>query len=142
MHLRHPPGGGRGLSGVRRVALAVSGAVLLLAAGCRQPSDAPEISLRWTAQPQPLTTGPMTLSLELSDSQRPVTGAEVRLEGTMTHPGMAPVQAPAAEVSPGRYVGRLDLSMAGDWVLLVDARLRDGRILHRQIELPGVRPGG
>ena len=126
---------------MRRLALAVLGAVLPLAAGCRQPLDtAPEISLRWTAQPQPPTTGLLTLSLELAGPQRPVTGAEVRLEGTMTHPGMAPVSATASEVSPGRYAGRMDLPMAGDWVFLVDARLRDGRTLHRQIELPGVRP--
>lgn len=84
--------------------------------------------------------GPLTLSLELSERRQPVTGAEVRLEGTMTHPGMAPVPARADETSPGRYVGRMDLSMAGDWVFLVDARLRDGRTLHRQIDLPGVGP--
>lgn len=83
--------------------------------------------------------GPLTLSLDLSEKRGPVEGAEVRLEGTMTHPGMAPVPATASETSPGRYVGRLDLSMAGDWVVLVDARLRDGRTLHRQIDLPGVR---
>jgi hypothetical protein len=125
---------------VRRIA--VFCAVLLIAAGCRQPPTAPEILLRWTAQPKPPTTGPLTLSLDLSEKQRPVRGAEVRLDGTMTHPGMAPVSATAAETSPGRYVARMDLSMAGDWVFLVDARLRDGRTLHRQIELPGVRSPG
>lgn len=136
MHLRDPAAR-HGLSGARRLALAL----LLALAGCRPPSDnAPEISLRWTAQPEPPTTGPLTLSLDLSETQRPVRGAEVRLEGTMTHPGMAPVSTTTRETSPGRYVGRLDLSMAGDWVFLVDARLRDGRTLHRQIELPGVRP--
>lgn len=122
---------------MRRLALAV----LLIAAGCRPPVDpAPEVALRWTATPEPPTTGPLTLTLELSERQRPVTGAEVRVEGTMTHPGMAPVPAPAGETSPGLYLAKLDLSMAGDWVLLVDAKLRDGRTLHRQIDLPGVRP--
>jgi hypothetical protein len=122
--------------------LAWFGAALLIAAGCRQPPTAPEISLRWTAQPKPPTTGLLTLSLDLSEKQRPVQGAEVRLDGTMTHPGMAPVSATATETSPGHYVGRMDLSMAGDWVFLVEARLRDGRTLHRQIELPGVRSPG
>jgi hypothetical protein len=122
---------------VRRVA----GILLLVLAGCRPPSDpSPEVSLRWTAQPEPPTTGLLTLSLDLSERRQPVQGAEVRVEGTMTHPGMAPVSATAAETSPGRYVGRMDLSMAGDWVFLVDARLRDGRTLHRRIDLPGVRP--
>ncbi len=114
-----------------------------MAAGCRPPVDpAPEVSLRWTATPEPPTTGPLTLSLELSERQKPVTGAEVRVEGTMTHPGMAPVPATADEISPGLYLAKLDLSMAGDWVFLVDAKLRDGRTLHRQIDLPGVRPAG
>ena len=129
---------------MRRLAFAVFGGVLLIACGCRRPSDssdrAPEVSLRWTAEPEPPTTGLVTLSLELAEGQRPVERAEVRLEGTMTHPGMAPVSATAGEISPGRYDARMDLSMAGDWVILVDARLRDGRTLHRPLELPGVRP--
>lgn len=126
-----------------RLALAVFGAGLVFAAGCHPPSSSlPEVSLRWTVKPEPPTTGPLTLSLELSERERPVERAEVRLEGTMTHPGMAPVSATASETSPGRYVARMDLSMAGDWVFLVDARLRDGRTLHRQIELPGVRRSG
>jgi hypothetical protein len=139
---------------MRRLALAVIAVIatlaagLLIAAGCRPRSNiadsAPEVSLRWTVKPEPPTTGPLTLSLELSErlteGRRPVEGAEVRLEGTMTHPGMAPVSAMASETSPGSYVARMDLSMAGDWVFLVDARLRDGRTLHRQLELPGVRP--
>jgi hypothetical protein len=29
--------------------------------------------------------------------------------------------------------------MAGDWVLLLEIRLDDGRKLERQIEMPGVR---
>jgi hypothetical protein len=128
---------------MRRLALAFFGGGLLIATGCHPPSPSlPEVSLRWTVKPAPPTTGPLTLSLELSERKRPVERAEVRLEGTMTHPGMAPVSARASETSPGRYVARTDLSMAGDWVFLVDARLHDGRTLHRQIELPGVRQPG
>ena len=122
-----------------RLALA---AALLAVPGCRPPAAdrAPEVSLRWTVQPEPPTAGPLILALELSERREPVAGAEVRLEGTMTHPGMAPVPATARETSPGRYEARMDLSMAGDWIFLVDARLRDGRTLHRRIDLPGVRP--
>jgi hypothetical protein len=124
--------------------LARTAALLLIALGCRPPADpadtAPEVSLRWTVKPQPPVTGPLTVSLSLTERRRPVKGAEVRIEGTMTHPGMAPVLAAAGETSPGSYAARLELSMAGDWVFLVDARLRDGRTLHRQLALPGVRP--
>jgi hypothetical protein len=70
---------------------------------------------------------------------RPVEQAEVRLEGNMSHPGMQPVLSTAWEVEPGRYEAPLQLTMGGDWLILVDAKLRDGRMLHRQIPLPGVR---
>ncbi len=113
-------------------------------AGCRPPAtdSVPEISLAWTTSPAPPAVGPVTLTLTLEEGTTPVAGAEVRLEGTMTHPGMAPVSSTAKEASPGSYEARMDLSMAGDWIVLVDARLADGRTLKRQIELPGVRPDG
>jgi sensor domain CHASE-containing protein len=52
---------------------------------------------------------------------------------------MRPVFASAREVSPGTYEAPLELTMGGDWFLLVDARLPDGGTLHRQVDLPGVR---
>jgi hypothetical protein len=63
----------------------------------------------------------------------------VRLEGGMSHAGMEPVFATAREVEPGRYEAPLELTMAGDWLVLVDATLRDGRALRRQLKVPGVR---
>jgi YtkA-like len=58
----------------------------------------------------------------------------------MTHPGMQPVFATAREVAPGRYEAPVELTMAGDWVISVDARLRDGRRFEQQFELRSVRP--
>lgn len=69
---------------------------------------------------------------------QPISGASVRLEATMTHPGMAPAIAAAEETAPGRYEAGLSLSMAGDWLLIVQAELPDGRILQRQHDLRGV----
>jgi hypothetical protein len=69
----------------------------------------------------------------------PVEGAAVRLEANMSHPGMKPVLAAAREVAPGRYEAALEFTMAGDWYLLLDARLPDGRTLHREVQIPGVR---
>jgi hypothetical protein len=83
--------------------------------------------------------GPATLSLSLAEGARPVEEAEVKIEGNMAHPGMAPVLAEAREVSPGRYESTLQLTMAGDWIVLVDARLRDGRAVHRELQVRGVR---
>jgi hypothetical protein len=43
-------------------------------------------------------------------------------------------------VSPGTYEAPLELTMGGDWFLLIDATLPDGGSFHRQMDLPGVRP--
>lgn len=115
----------------------------LPSAGCRPPSAdaAPEIRLAWSVRPEPPQTGPVVVSLSLTDSTSgaPVEGARVRLEGTMSHPGMSPVFVTARETASGRYEASIDLTMAGDWILLVEAELPDGRTLHRQVTLPGVR---
>lgn len=114
---------------------------LCLLSGCR-PAGEPqeEIGLEWAVTPSPPVTGTATVSLELAEKTgEPIEGAEVRLEGNMTHPGMTPVFATAREVEPGRYEAPLELTMGGDWIVLVDARLRDGRTLQRELPLPGVR---
>lgn len=116
---------------------------LTISAGCHPPAEiAPEISLDWAVAPSPPRTGPATLSLTLTDtaSRQPAAGATVRIEGNMSHPGMKPVLSTAREVAPGRYEAAVELSMAGDWFLLIDATLRDGRTLHREVRLPGVLP--
>ncbi|HEV2855502.1 MAG TPA: FixH family protein [Thermoanaerobaculia bacterium] len=119
-------------------------AACLLLAGCRPAAhSAATVSLDWTVAPSPPVTGTATLSLTLTDagSGQPLPGAEVRVEGDMTHPGMQPVFSTAREVAPGRYEAPVHFTMAGDWVLLVDGRLRDGRTFERQMAVPGVRAG-
>jgi hypothetical protein len=70
----------------------------------------------------------------------PVTGARLTLEGNMSHPGMVPVFAEATETEPGRYRSTLELSMAGDWYVLVTGALPDNRKIERQFEIKGVAP--
>lgn len=114
-----------------------------LMAGCQPATDeSATIETDWTVTPQPPTAGPVLLALTLTDrsSGQPLPGAEVRIEGDMTHPGMKPVFSTAREVAPGRYEAPVELTMAGDWVISIDARLRDGRSIEQQFELPGVRP--
>jgi YtkA-like protein len=85
--------------------------------------------------------GHVLITLRLtSASRKPVIGARVRLEGNMSHAGMSPVFAETLEVVPGEYRANMDLSMAGDWVILVHLTLSDGVKLERQFEIKGVAP--
>ncbi len=136
----------------RPALLLLLGWTALLAAGCgpgggRAPEtpespENPEITAAWTVAPDPPRVGPVQVSLALTEGGQPVGGAEVRLEGNMSHPGMQPVFGEAREVAPGRYEAPLDLTMAGDWFVLAQITLRDGRSLSRTRQLPGVRPRG
>ena len=78
--------------------------------------------------------------MTLTDADdRPIRGAVVKLEGDMNHPGMTPVFAEAAEMGPGADEATLNLTMGGDWFVLIDAALADGRTLHKKVDLPGVK---
>jgi len=67
-------------------------------------------------------------------------GAEIKLEGNMSHAGMSPVFVDTREVAPGEYRTNMELSMAGDWVILVHLTLPNGSKLERQFEIKGVAP--
>ena len=111
-----------------------------LALGCSKPAS--PVSAIVTARevtPQPPRVGPITVSFQLHDSTKPVTGAWVALEGDMSHAGMAPVFGDAREVSPGQYQGQLDLNMAGDWVVLMHITLPNGQKLEEQMDVGGVQ---
>ncbi len=151
MLLRRPPTRRDGVKRSGRPALLLLLALTVLpAANCGPgdgsvpdiPEDTPEITVAWTVTPDPPRVGPVQVSLTLTEEGQPVAGAEVRLEGNMSHPGMAPVFSGAREAAPGRYEAPLDLTMAGDWFVLARITLRDGRSLSRTSQLPGVRPRG
>ena len=111
-------------------------------AGCGRTDPADAIQVSWTLDPAPPAVGvPTVTRLTLYDAnQKPVTGARLRLEGLMSHPGMAPVSAAVVERGGGEYEAPLQFTMAGDWILLVTGELPGGAQLTRQIEISGVRP--
>lgn len=114
--------------------------LLLLVVSCRgSATDLPDINVDLALTPSPPQVGRSEIVLTLTDAAgQPISGAEVELEGNMSHAGMAPVLTEATEVAPGRYEAPLEFTMAGDWFILVRATLPDGRKLERQMNVPGV----
>jgi hypothetical protein len=48
------------------------------------------------------------------------------------------VYADATEAAPGHYGATIQLSMAGDWIVVAHASLADGGKLDQQFEINGV----
>jgi hypothetical protein len=110
-------------------------------AGCVKSSDrSPSISVDHDISPQPTRVGPATVTIRLTDvANKPVTAAQIVIEGEMSHPGMSPVFTQVKELPAGRYQGQVDFAMVGDWILLFHITLPDGRKFDRQINVPAVR---
>src|SRR5262245_34055966 len=120
-------GSSRGARAAIRTHAAVF-AVFLLAAACARPArTSGSIMVDAQFAPRIARSGQGMVAVNLTDSAaRPVTGAHIRAEGNMSHPGMAPVFAECRESEPGRYQAELDLGMRGSWVILLDIRLANG----------------
>jgi hypothetical protein len=121
------------------VALACAAATL---AACDRGAGraAENVSLTWTFAPDPPSVGRSTLTLQLGDERgQPLRGARVRVEANMTHPGMRPVVAEAAEKEAGRYHVELEFSMAGSWFVLVTGDRPQGGSFSRRIDVAHVR---
>ena len=109
--------------------------------GCEPPPEPSDLILEHEISPQPARVGQVIITLKLTvASNTPVTGAQVDLEGNMSHAGMAPVFAEAKEIGPGQYRTNMNLSMAGDWQVLVRLTLPDGREMDQQFEIKEVAP--
>jgi hypothetical protein len=114
----------------------------MLTAGCGKPAvPSSDLSIELETAPQPPRAGKVTLSVTLTGAgKEPVSGARIDLEGDMSHSGMAPVFGQAKEVKPGRYQSQMELTMGGDWMILVHISLANGTKLERQVALNGVQP--
>lgn len=121
--------------------------VMVSLTGCQRasqqaPADqAPEISAILAVDPEPALVGPATLSVQLSDANgAPIEGATVSLKGDMSHAGMQPMLADAAETAAGVYKAAWVWTMSGDWFVTATAKLPDGRTLMRRFDLTVRRP--
>lgn len=117
-------------------------AALLSLAGCRDKSadTLVDVKLTFTVRPDPPLIGLVATTIDLADKAgSPLKGAILKLEGNMNHAGMKPVFADAKETEPGKYEAPLELTMGGDWYVLIQGTLADGRKLNRKVNMPGVK---
>jgi hypothetical protein len=117
----------------------------LVALGCAggATTDAGDVTIDLALRPDPPRVGEATAVVTLTDKEgRPIRGATVKLEGNMNHAGMTPVFADAGEAEPGKYEAGLEFTMGGDWFILVNATLADGRKVGRKVDVRGVTRGG
>jgi hypothetical protein len=117
----------------------------LFPAGCHKPTARTNESspaIDFEISPQPPRVGHATITLRISDSAgKPISGASARIEGNMTHAGMAPSFGTAEEAAPGRYRAPFNFSMSGDWIILVHLTLPSGEKLEKNFAVKGVQPG-
>jgi hypothetical protein len=113
----------------------------LLLAGCKKDGGSiPGVHVDCQVAPSPPKVGPAKITVTLKDdSGKPITGAAIKVEGNMNHAGMKPVFGEAKERRPGQYETPLEFTMGGDWFLLINATLSDGRKLNKQVDVPGVK---
>jgi len=109
--------------------------------GCGGGGSEAALAIEVATVPSPASVGPTELVLAIRDEAgAPLAGAEVRIEATMAHAGMVPEFADAEEIEAGRYRAELELTMGGDWLLIVDVVLADGTEVQQVVPLNGVRP--
>lgn len=108
--------------------------------GCQSSVEThSDIQLEWEVTPNPPSVGQATLNITLRDSTNELlTGANVNIEGNMSHPGMRPVIAEAEETEPGIYSAPIEFGMGGDWFFIIESTLPDDRIVEWQINIPRV----
>jgi hypothetical protein len=103
------------------------GCLVTAGAGCRRAGG--DLSFTWTTTPAaPVVGEATTATVTVRDAAgQLVEAADLQVEAHMSHPGMAPVIAPAQAQGRGVYAAQLQFTMAGDWDVLVTGRLADGR---------------
>ena len=94
---------------------------LLLLSSCRgDPGETGELDVGISIAPTPATIGTSRILISVDDDGAPIAGAEVDVEGNMSHAGMVPVHERAEEIAPGSYaIAAFPFTMAGEWVLTV-----------------------
>jgi hypothetical protein len=121
--------------------LASSLCLLAQFGGCSKPNREPgNENFKYESQPNPPHIGLNTFVVKLTEKNgSPSIGANIRIEGDMSHAGMSPSVTELKEVGAGTYRGDLNLAMRGDWILEFHIVLADGRKMKREAQLKNVK---
>jgi hypothetical protein len=101
-----------------------------------------DVTVNWTLEPSRPSAGTeIVVQLRVLNADgTPVNGAIIRCEAQMSHPGMAPVTGSLVERGQGVYETRIQLPMAGDWVLSASIDPPAGERVVSSIRVPDVQP--
>jgi hypothetical protein len=122
-----------------RIALAFLGISFVL--GCRPKEAAADLNTQATVSfdPSPPSVGVTSLKVSLTDAAgKPIRLGHIDVEGDMNHAGMEPAFGKLEETEPGHYVGKIDFTMGGDWILLLSGQREGGGAFEKKIDVPGV----
>ena len=116
-------------------------AIIAILPGCYPAATADAaVVVECDTAPDPPQRGPTLVSCLISDPEgERLQAADVMLEANMTHPGMQPIHASMSESASGRYESRIDLTMAGDWYLVITGEVSGMGRFEETVNLPGVR---
>ena len=104
-------------------------------AGNNDPADGIRIVLVAPLFPPPAGDGRLTFRVT-DESDQPIDTAALSIRGDMTHAGMLPIEASIAGGNGGLYRVPVRWTMAGDWIITVEAKLSDGRRATRTFDMP------
>lgn len=113
----------------------------LIGCGNREASS-PGIDAKVSIQfePNPPIVGKNNLEVTLTDpSGKSIQLGMIKVEGNMNHAGMKPVFAELMENDPGKYAGSIELTMGGDWFLLLSSEPSPEGQLNAKVDVPGVK---
>ncbi len=123
------------------VLLALLSVLVLSACGPRAEQSGDLDVTILSVSPDPAAVGDAVITLQVRDADgKPVEGATIAVEGTMTHAGMQPVIVETEALGEGRYATKdFRFTMGGDWVIIVRATLADGSTAEQRVDLKGVQ---
>ncbi len=103
--------------------------------GTTAPQDGFTVTL--AVQPSRPVVGEGTLVIAIHDPDgNAVDGAQLTIEGNMSHAGMTPSFGTAVVAGEGgQYTVSIPWTMAGDWYVDVKATLADGRVIARRFPI-------